>query len=315
MAPPAMAPPAPQPAPSGRTAAFEQEAEQILKPPVAPVALPAHTEPSSLTPFAALALRVSSFGTELPLWVLLIPLVIVAWVIGAIVAFAVAPRRAPEPVAVPATSATPNAPAAATAASAPSAVDSAALEAKAPESRTIADVLSLAELAAGKKRDAAARFNQDLLQAAAPPKKATMTELRKLVADPITAPQTLAAVASLPGGLGPDLLYELWSSTPNKTDATELARSLLSSQDVHARVSDSLSVALALRNIEACGDLIPLLERTRQVGDKRSLAPLTKWKRKRVCSATALRDCCTTDQAKDINATVDAVKARKAPFD
>lgn len=252
---------------------------------------------------------------ELPLWVLLIPLVIAAWVIGALVAFAVAPRRVATAVAVEAPSAATAAPAPAAVPSAASTVDSAAIEAKAPESRTIADVLSLAEVAVEKKRDAAARFNQDLLQAAGPPKKATMTELRKLVADPITAPQTLAAVASVPGPLGPDLLYELWSSTPNKTDATELARSLLSSQDVHARVSDALSVALHLRGIEACSDLVPLLERTRQVGDKRSLAPLTKWKRKRVCSPTALRDCCTADQAKDIDAAIDAIKGKKAPLD
>jgi hypothetical protein len=285
-----------------------------LKPPVAPVAVAVPSEPTALTPLAALALRVRSLGMELPLWVLLIPLVVSAWLIGALVAFAVAPRRAPAPVALEAPSvvaATPTpapVPPAAT-------VDAAAIEAKAPESRTIADVLSLAEVAVEKKRDAAARFDQDLLKAAVPPKKATMTELRKLVADPITAPRTLAAVASLPGSLGPDLLYELWSSTPNKTDATELARSLLSSQDVHARVSDALSVALHLRNIEACSDLIPLLERTRQVGDKRSLSPLTKWKRKRVCSPTALRDCCTSDQVKDIDATIDAVKGRKAPLD
>ncbi len=309
--------PRPQPPLSPPQAArHEPETAPILKPPVAPVATAPHAETSTPTLLDAITQRVRALAIELPLWMFLAPLLVALLAACTIVAFAVGSRRTPPQatVALEAASATPLA-SAATAAPLPS-IDASAIESKAPEARSAEEVLSLAGVAADKKRAAAARFNQDLLQApTALQKKATLTELRKLVGDPITAPQTLAAVADLPGPTGPDLLYELWSGTPNKTDSTELARSLLSSRDVRSRVSDALSVALNLRAIEACGDLVPLLERTRQVGDKRSLAPLTKWKRKRSCSLPGQRDCCTKDQAEGIDSAIAAVKSRKAPFD
>jgi hypothetical protein len=260
-----------------------------------------------------LTLRVRVLGAHLPVWGLFVPFL--ATTLLALLALVFSARRA-APVAV---SEIPSAPPASASVAAPApapSIDGAALNAKAPESRTAAEALALAQLAAENKRASAARFNRELAQnPSLLQKKGTMSELRKLVADPLTAQPTLATVADLPGALGPDVLYELWTSTPSKTEATELARALLSTEDVRKKTSDALAVALHLRSVEVCADLGLLLERARQVGDRRSLSALAKWKRKRTCSSASQRDCCSNERAKDVDATIAAVKARRAPFD
>jgi hypothetical protein len=314
-----VAPPAPLPAlPEARLKldtrpdVSEPHGAPVLKPPVAAISIPVRNERSPVDLFQAMSLPVRSLGFELPLWAILVPLLLSLLAVCSFSAFAAGSRRSAQPAAV--ASAPPVA--AARLPSAPPTLDSKAIEAKAAEARTAVEALALAELATERKREAAARFNQGLLQAPTSlQKKSTVAELRRLVSDPLTAQQTLAAVASLPGPMGPDVLYELWSATPNKTDATELARSLLSSQDVRGKASKALSMALHLRAIDACGDVGPLLDQARQVGDKRSLGPLAKWKRKRVCSAKGQRDCCSSDSAKDIAATIDAVKGRRSPLE
>jgi hypothetical protein len=298
--------------------AFEREPAWALKAPVAPTATSTRREEAPLGLFQALALRVRSLGVEVPLWTFLVPLLGALLSVATFVAFAVGSRHAPPlPRVTPSPSPSPvvSAAAAAAAAASPPAFERAAIEAKSPESRTAAEVLALAEIAAEKKRTAAAGLNAQLLQTPSVlRKKGTISELRKLIDDPLTAPQTLAAVANLPGPVRADLLYELWSGTPQKTDGTELARALLSSQDVRSKAPEALLLSLQLRAVGSCSDLSPLLERAREIGDSRSLAPLTKWQRKRVCSAASQSDCCSADQTKALQVAMDAVKGRKAPF-
>src|SRR5690606_12066621 len=66
--------------------------------------------------------------------------------------------------------------------------------------------------------------------------------------DPRTAPDALATLSELPGKVGPDLLYELWTGTKKSTDTTQLARELVYKPEVRSRASSALKVALELRS-------------------------------------------------------------------
>jgi hypothetical protein len=314
IAPPRLVDESPEPGPVHVAMPLGHQLSSALKPPVAPTAAMASPGAETRDLLQGMAIRVRVLGVRPALWMIVVPVLAAVLAVCSLLAFAAGARRA---VHAPVMTEAAAAPPASIAVPSPEPkLDAAAIMAKAPELRSAAEVLALASVAAEKRRDAAAKFDHELLQTPSLlQKKATLAELRKLVADPLTAQQTLSTVASLPGPVGPDVLYELWSGTPGKSDATELARTLLASQDVHSNVSDALAVALQMRAAESCNDISLLLERARQVGDKRSLGPLTKWKRKRTCATASQKDCCSANQAKSIDSAIEAVKKRRAPLE
>jgi hypothetical protein len=170
-------------------------------------------------------------------------------------------------------------------------------------------------MASEKQRDAAKLFHERLMRDPSSAKnKAVLAELRKLLADADTAQQALAAVAGLPGPQSGDLLYEIWTASPGRSDTTELARALAYSRDVRAKSSAALSVALDLRLAETCAANQALLPRAIQDGDRRSLQLLTKLQRKQGCGPKKSADCfaCLRD-GEELEAAITAVKARRAP--
>ena len=255
-------------------------------------------------------------GTEVPLWVLQVLLVGLCMIGAAVIAVAAtwrmsATRQASgaSALATPAT--------AVERAVAPTAertsAETAGLAAKPPESLTAKEVLLLSSVASEKERQAAKLFREKLERDPSVVKdKAVLAELRKLTLDPNTAPEALAAVAELPGPVSADLLYDIWTGTPNRTDATELARALLYSRDVRPKASEPLSVALDLRVAEACEPNRSLLPRALSVGDRRSLPLLTKLKRNQGCGPNKKQDCYACLRAGgDLDAAITAVKARR----
>jgi hypothetical protein len=195
------------------------------------------------------------------------------------------------------------------------AADDAELKKKPPESLTADEVLRLASVAADREEQAAKSFLENLTRDPSTLKnKAAMAELRRLTADPDTAREALAASARLPGPVSADLLYEIWTGTPNRTNASELARSLVYSRDVRAKASESLAVALDLRTAQTCADNQAILRRALSAGDRRSLPLLMKLKRTQGCGTTKKQDCfvCLREGG-DLDAAITAVKGRRAP--
>jgi hypothetical protein len=145
--------------------------------------------------------------------------------------------------------------------------------------------------------------------------KATRSELLELAADPLTSRIALASMARLKGPVGPDLLYEVWTGTPARTDATELARALVYSGDVRSGVSPALAVALELRAAETCDQNKAALPKAVADADRRSLHLLTKLLAKRGCGAKKNEDCfaCLRDQQPQLDAAIAASKGRRAP--
>jgi hypothetical protein len=145
--------------------------------------------------------------------------------------------------------------------------------------------------------------------------KAVLKELRRYTAKEETAYDGLAAMASAPDSLGPDLIYEVWTGTAARTEVTTLAQALVYSPDVRAKASPALAVALDLRVADSCEEKKKLLPVAQRDGDRRSLHLLTKLRRATGCGPGQRLDChgCLRD-SKALDEAILAVKDRKAPF-
>lgn len=192
----------------------------------------------------------------------------------------------------------------------------AALEGKAADSLSVSELLLLNEGRAHKKREEAQALSFKLQQQAELAKdEAVQAQLLRLAADPATADAALGAMAQAQSPLGPDMLYEVWTSRSFSVGTAELARLLLNSRDVRAQVSPALAAALELRSADSCEAVQAALPKALADGDRRSLAPLAKLSLRRACSAKSGTDCnpCVRGPQKPVVAAVTAVKGRRAP--
>lgn len=298
-----------------------------------PLAEPAHAPAPGFR--AAMLTRVRFLHGEVPLWSLVTPLVIVAALVGAFAvasvstALGLAPApavaldavkpAAPEPAASPMTApkaeatAEATAPASASAEPASSAVLP-ALDSLPPRMRAAA-VLELAGKLAGRElaraRALAAQLDRDPSLAQ---DEKTQAEMRRLLDNPETSRHMLAVLAALPGPVSADLLYEVWTGTVLRNEATDLARALLLSEDVRPKASPALSVSLDLRQAETCAENAKLLPRAIEHGDRRALHLLIKLTRRYGCGPNKREDCypCLRD-SDAVDQAVKAVKNRREP--
>src|SRR6478752_6894055 len=144
---------------------------------------------------------------------------------------------------------------------------------------------------------------------------ATQSELLRLTDDPRTSADALTGMAALPAPIGADLLYEVWTRTPVRSDTTDLARALVYSADVRPKASPALAVALELRLAESCEQYKTLLPKALKDGDRRSAQLLLKLGSKHGCGPKKSDDCyaCLREQGDELKATINAVKSRRPP--
>jgi len=278
----------------------------------------------------ALRARVRVAGGQVPLWATIVPVLLLtalaAALLGGVLGGGSAPSaanregddRAPNEGA---SSASPSATAAASAPGEPARVaplSRAALQTLEKKNAKELGTDEALSIVAAKKQYArddvralSARLSADPGLAKDP---AVVSSLLAFSHEPETAQEALAAMARLPGPLSADLLYEVWTGTAERSDATELARTLLLGRDVRPKASPALSVALELREAESCEDSAKLLARATELGDKRSLAPVTRLFRKTGCGPGKRQDCypCLREGDALKNALV-AVKKRREP--
>jgi hypothetical protein len=292
------------------------------------------TEVDAPTPSLGEALRqrVRVAGGEVPLFAVIIPVLaltaLFAALIGGLLAGegssasatgAPAAASAAPGASAASAAATPGAPGATTDAvrlpAAPNDAALAALEAKKPAELGTEEALALATGKAAKAlasaRALADRLATDPGLAKDP---AVLAELQALAAGPETGRVALAAMARLPGALSADLLYEVWTGTAEKSESTELARTLLLGHDVRPKASPALAVALELREAESCDQNLKLLAKATELGDRRSLAPIARLGRRTGCGPTKRDDCyaCLREGDALKNALL-AVKKRREP--
>jgi hypothetical protein len=265
----------------------------------------------------ALKNRVRFAGIALPLWRVLAP-AIGLLVLGAASVAAVGTWRLQVMRSAVAHRALPSVPSS-TRATAPAASLMPPIEpartATPGEALSADEVLTLAMADLERRRQSAKMFRETIAgDPSALRDKLVIADLRRLTADPQTALEGLATVAALPGSTSADLLYEIWTATPNRTDATELARALLYSRDVLRKASPALSVALELRLAETCQANLAILPLALQVGDRRSFPLLNKLKRKDGCGTHRRQDCfACLREGEELEAAITAVKGRRPP--
>ena len=232
------------------------------------------------------------------LWMLLTPGLIAVSAIALL--HATGSRHATNPVRVPA---------------APSSV------AAAPSAMVVADRPSANELKLANARSDALRASAQAVRSkieanpALGKDPALQSELLRLADDARTSNDALAAMAALEAPIGADLLYEVWTRTAVRSDATDLARALVYSADVRAKASPALGVALELRSAETCEQFKAALPKALKDGDRRAVSPLVKLSSKRGCGPKKSADCyaCLREPSDELKATISAAKSRRAP--
>jgi hypothetical protein len=145
--------------------------------------------------------------------------------------------------------------------------------------------------------------------------KAKQGELVRIASDPQTAREGLASLAKVRTPLALDLIYEVWTATKDRSQATELARRLLYTADLRSKASPALAAALDLRAASTCEDYRAVLPRALTDGDRRSLIPLAKLISRRGCGPNKGSDCfaCLRGSGDELAATINAVKSRRPP--
>jgi len=190
------------------------------------------------------------------------------------------------------------------------------LAGKSPEQLSSRELVLLADGRAAEQKTAVKALRSKIeANPAALQDKATQGQLLHFVGDGETARDALSALAAGPEPLGPDLLYEVWTGTTQRTEATDLARALVYSTDVRPKASPALSVALELRAAESCESYKAILPKALKDGDRRALHLLVKLNAKRGCGPKKTDDCyaCLREDADELTATINAVKSRRPP--
>ncbi|HEY3666221.1 MAG TPA: hypothetical protein VGL19_09485, partial [Polyangiaceae bacterium] len=196
------------------------------------------------------------------------------------------------------------APAAGNLASEPSKTNTLAeLESRPASSLRSRELVLLAEARAEQKRSVASALREKLESDPSSGKDSALQgQLLRLAEDPATAAEALSSMALLPQPTGADLLYEVWTGTPVRSDTTELARSLLYSPDVRPKASPALAVSLDLRVAETCEQYAAALPKALTDGDRRALHLLLKLNVKRGCGPKKTEDCyaCLRDKKDEL---------------
>jgi len=190
------------------------------------------------------------------------------------------------------------------------------LKARPPESLNARELALLAEAQADETRAAGKELRSKIeANPALGRDPALQKDLLRFADDARTSADALSAMAALDSSTGADLLYEVWTRTPVRTDTTDLARAFVYSTDVRPKATPALAVALDLRLAESCQQYKALLPKALKDGDRRSTHLLLKLSGKHGCGPKKRDDCyaCLREQPDELSATINAVKSRRAP--
>jgi hypothetical protein len=189
------------------------------------------------------------------------------------------------------------------------------LAARPSDKRSVAEALALASGRAEQKRRNFASLRERIgKNPALLEKLETARQLLEFARDADTTDDALAAIAELPAPHAADLLFDVWTRTPGRTRATEIAEELVLTEPIRSKASPALLVALDLRRLKTCDEAPDVLSRVKAHGDKRSLTPLGRLTKRTGCGAKKAGDCwaCLRDGTA-LNDALAAAKRRPGP--
>jgi hypothetical protein len=196
----------------------------------------------------------------------------------------------------------------------PQALD--ALEKVAPAERSIEQALALSKGHAAVKRLALSHLRGTISKLGGTPDAESTKRLIQFAKDPDTAREVIGLFATLPGPLGPDLLYEYSTDKKAQPELAKLSEQLLLNKEVRPKASPALALLLDLRDATTCEARRPLLEKAPEVGDRRMLSLVVSYIKKTGCGANNRLDCnpcLRDDNSKMLRTAIAKVQSRKAP--
>lgn len=186
-------------------------------------------------------------------------------------------------------------------------------EARPAEGRDVEQLLALAKGQLASKRSSVVALGEQLArQPSLGAQRETWIELRNAARDPVVYPEALEVIASLPGGAGADVLYDVWVGTAERNPGTKLAEQLLYTEPVRQNASPALGVALDLRKVKSCEQLVPLLRRATESADQRSLHLLVRLGDPKRCNRGSYECRCVLGNA-ELRRAINAAKKRPGP--
>jgi hypothetical protein len=196
----------------------------------------------------------------------------------------------------------------------PQAVDT--LEKIAPAERSIEQALALSQGHAAEKRLALSHLRGTIAKLGGAPDAESTKRLIQFAKDTDTAREVIGLFTTLPGPLGPDLLYEFSTDKKTPPELAKLSEQLLLNKEVRPKASPALALLLDLRDATTCEARRPLLEKAPDVGDRRMLGLVISYTKKTGCGANNRVDCnpcLRDDNSKLLRTTIAKVQGRKPP--
>ncbi len=196
----------------------------------------------------------------------------------------------------------------------PRAVD--ALDKTDPVNRTIEQALALSQGRAAEKKLALSHLRSTIEKQGGTPDAEATTRLVQFARDVDTAREVIGMFATLPGPIGPDLLYQFSTDKKTAPELAKLADQLLLNKQVRQKASPALALLLDLREATTCEARRDLVEKATQAGDRRILGQIVSLTRKNGCGETKRDDCnpcLREDNSKILRTALTKVPARKAP--
>ena len=182
--------------------------------------------------------------------------------------------------------------------------------------RSIDQALALSQGHVAVKRLALSHLRSTIAKLGGAPDAESIKRLVQFAKDPDTAREVIGLFATLPGPLGPDLLYEFGNDKKTPPELAKLADQLLSNKDVRPKASPALALALDLRDATTCEVRRPLLEKAPDIGDRRMLTLVVSYIKKTGCGNNGRQDCnpcLRDDNSKILRTALAKVQGRKPP--
>ena len=124
-------------------------------------------------------------------------------------------------------------------------------------------------------------------------RRATQKKLFEFVENPSTTVGALTLLAQVATPKSLDILYQVWTGSKGRTDATRLAQTLLLGEEVRSHAAPALEVALALRERPTdCGQVRRLVDAALAHGDQRSAMLLVRTAERKDCKEGRLTTQC-----------------------
>ncbi len=185
-----------------------------------------------------------------------------------------------------------------------------------PTERTRDEAILLGRYWTKERETTFARFTENLRQKPDQLEQKDVTQkLFEFLDDPGFSHRALEVVAEIGSSRALDILYDVWTSSKDRTPTTRLAEALLLAKDIRSKASPALNLALSLRDKPTdCSVVSRSIQDAQKFGDRRAAMSLLGTVSRKTCGPKQDQDCarCVAD-AKLMRRAIRTAAARPSP--